>query len=510
MNFYNAATDLIDRNLLNRADKIAYMDNAGVYSFGELARRVDLFAGYLVACGLPAESRILVALLDGIDFPTVCLGAMKAGIVPVMVNPLLPSADFSYMLADSRARMLVASAETWPAFAPIVRDHLNLSHILVSGDAEACGQASLAAALAGAVPIARPADTRPDEVCLWQYSSGSTGRPKGTMHAHGTIASLIELYPRQILGITEQDVTFSAAKLFFGYGFGNSLVFPLAAGATAILMAERPTPEAVWARIAIHRPTIFFGVPTLYNSMLASPAAYDPEMMRLRVCVSAGEGLPAEIGRQFEERFGVPVLNGLGSTEMFHMYISARAGDLDYETSGRPVEGYDIRLLDAEGREVPQGEVGELHVKGPTSALGYWCNQERSRHTFRGEWVRSGDTFYVNADGRYVFCGRSDDLMKVGGIYVSPMEVEGALIAHRLVREAAVVGAADEAGLVKPKAFVVPVAPVLDQERFIDDLKSHVKLMLAPYKYPRWIEIVDELPKTATGKIERYKLRCWD
>ena len=507
MQFYNAAVDLIDRNLAERPDKTAYIDDKGSYSHAALADRVDRFAGYARDLGIAVEARVLICVWDGIDFPTVCLGAIKAGLVPVMVNPLLPTSDLAYMLADSRARMLVATDAVWPMFAPIVDQQAFLDHIVISGDDGPSGHVSLSRILAEAQPLATPTDTRPDEACLWQYSSGSTGRPKGTIHSHSTVASLMELYPRTVLHLREDDITFSAAKLFFGYGFGNGLIFPLSVGATAILMAERPTPEAVWQRLTTHRPTVFYGVPTLFNSMLASPAAPAPEALRLRLSISAGEALPPDIGRRWHNRYGSPVLNGMGSTEMFHIFLSNRTDDLDYDSTGRPVDGYGLKLVDTEGLTVADGEVGELCVRGPTSAMGYWCNRERTRATFLGEWVKSGDMFHVDADGRYVYCGRSDDLLKVGGIYVSPMEVEGALVTHPSVREAAVVGWADEAGLVKPKAFVVASGPVADEDAFRATLRDHVKATLAPYKYPRWIERVDQLPKTATGKIERYRLR---
>jgi benzoate-CoA ligase len=315
------------------------------------------------------------------------------------------------------------------------------------------------------------------------------------------------LYPRQILGLDERDVTYSAAKLFFGYGFGNGLVFPFSVGATAVLMAGRPTADAVWRRLIDHRPTIFFGVPTLYASLLAAPEAPERQRLALRLCTSAGEALPRPIGEQWRARYGTDILDGIGSTEMFHIFLSNRPGDVAYGTTGLPVDGYELRLVDEAGGAVPDGEVGELHVKGPTSALGYWCNREKTQATFLGEWTRTGDKFLRNAEGRYVYCGRSDDMLKVSGIYVSPFEVETALLSHEAVREAAVVGWTDDQGLIKPKAFVVLGDGQSPSDAIEAALKAHVKQLLAPYKYPRWIEFLDALPKTATGKVERYKLR---
>jgi benzoate-CoA ligase len=504
---YNAAVDLIERNLPHRAASIAVIDDRGRYTYAELAGRVDRCAGYLAGLGLPAESRILLCLEDSIAFPVICLGAIKAGLVPVMVNPLLTSADLDYMLRDSRARLLAASPCAWPALAPVVADQPWLAHVVIDGDGVPDGATSLAEALAGAAPFEGAVITRPDEPCLWQYSSGTTGRPKGTIHSHANVRALMEGYPRSILGLRPDDVTFSAAKLFFGYGFGNGLVFPFSVGATAILMAGRPTAEAVWQRLVAHRPTVFYGVPTLYASLLNAPEAPAAADIALRLCTSAGETLPRSLGEHWRERYGIDILDGIGSTEMFHIFLTNRPGDVCYGTTGRPVEGYELRLVDEAGHPVPDGEVGELHVRGPTAALGYWCNREKTQSTFLGAWTRMGDRFRRDPAGRFVYCGRSDDMLKVSGIYVSPFEVEDALLSHEAVAEAAVVGWADEEGLIKPKAFVVLHAGIEPAPDLQDRLKAHVKQCLAPYKYPRWFEFLDALPKTATGKIERYKLR---
>ena len=505
MQFYNAAADLLDRN--RHRMKPAVIDDRGSYSYAELADRADRFAGYLASLRLPVESRILLCLQDTINFPVACLGAIKAGVVPVMVNPLLTSADLSYMLEDSRARLLVASSAAWSALAPVVGDKPHLGHLLIADGDTPEGTISFTVAVDAAPPMAEAAQTRADEPCLWQYSSGTTGRPKGTIHSHHNVRKLMELYPRKILGLTEQDVTYSAAKLFFGYGFGNGLVFPFSVGATAILMAGRPTPEEVWKRIRQHRPSVFYGVPTLYASLLDHPEAVSPEDLSVRICTSAGESLPRPLGERWQQRYGIDILDGIGSTEMFHIFLTNRRDDLRYGTTGRPIDGYDLRLVDEDGLPVPTGEIGELHVKGPTSALGYWCNREKTQSTFLGDWTRTGDKFRLDPEGRYIFCGRSDDMLKVGGIYVSPLEVENALLSHPSVREAAVVGWADDNGLIKPKAFLVLDESASPSADLQDELKAHVKSLLAPYKYPRWFEFIDALPKTATGKIERYKLK---
>jgi benzoate-CoA ligase len=352
-----------------------------------------------------------------------------------------------------------------------------------------------------------PAPTTADDVCFWLYSSGSTGTPKGTVHIHSSLVQTAELYARPILGIRESDVVFSAAKLFFAYGLGNSLTFPLAVGATAVLMAERPTPAAVFKRLRQHRPTIFYGVPTLFGALLASPDLPRREELAMRICTSAGEALPAELGRRWTEHFGVEILDGIGSTEMLHIFLSNRPGEVRYGSTGKPVPGYQIRLVDEKGAEVATGEIGELQINGPTSATQYWNNRARTLETFAGSWTRAGDKYTRDADGYYTYGGRSDDMLKVSGMYVSPFEVEAALMTHPDVLEAAVVGMADEYDLIKPKAYVVIKPGVTAAPALGETLKGHVKDRLAPYKYPRWVEFIPELPKTATGKIQRFKLR---
>jgi benzoate-CoA ligase len=340
------------------------------------------------------------------------------------------------------------------------------------------------------------------------YSSGSTGAPKGTVHVHASLIQTAELYARPVLGIQENDVVFSAAKLFFAYGLGNALTFPMSVGATTVLMAERPTPAAVFKRLREHKATIFYGVPTLFAGLLASPDAPAREALALRRCASAGEALPEELGKRWTQRYGVEILDGIGSTEMLHIFLSNRPGDVRYGTTGKPVPGYELRIVDDNGAEVNRGEVGELQVSGPTAAALYWNNREKTRATFQGPWTRSGDKYSQTEDGYYVYAGRSDDMLKVSGIYVSPVEVEAALIAHASVLEAAVIGREDDDKLIKPCAYVVLKPDVARSDGLMDELKQFVKAQLAPYKYPRWIVFTDELPKTATGKIQRFKLRA--
>jgi benzoate-CoA ligase len=519
---YNAAHDLIERNLVaGRGAKIAYIDDHGSYTYSQLAERVNRAANALSSLGLGMETRIMLAHLDTIDFPAVFLGAIKAGVIPIAANTLLTTEDYRFMLADSRARALVLSEALLPTFEPILGSLPFLEYVIVSGgtgsiDNDAIDAASgkgsvkrrhLQTLMASAATGFKPAATTCDDVCFWLYSSGSTGTPKGTVHIQSSLIQTAELYAKPVLGIREDDVVFSAAKLFFAYGLGNGLTFPLSAGATTVLMAERPTPAAVFERLKQHRPTIFYGVPTLFGAMLASPDLPLPEDVSLRVCTSAGEALPADLGRRWTEHFGNEILDGIGSTEMLHIFLSNRPGEVRYGTTGKPVPGYRVRLVDEHGKEVAAGELGELQISGPSSATQYWNKREKSLQTFVGEWTRAGDKYSVDADGYYTYGGRSDDMLKVSGMYVSPFEVEAALMTHPDVLEAAVVGDVDDQDLVKPRAFVVTKPGVAQSGQLADALKQHVKNMLAPYKYPRWIEFTDELPKTATGKIQRFKLR---
>jgi benzoate-CoA ligase len=504
---YNAAADLIERNLAaGRGPKPAFIDDRGQYSYADLADRVNRFANVVRRLGMHPEQRILLCVHDTIAFPTAFLGAIKAGVVPVAVNTQLSAAEFAFMLADSRARAVVVSAPVLPAISTALAMLPEPRPGTIVAEAET-GENALDTLLAASPDVSETALTHPEEPCFWLYSSGSTGRPKGTVHIHTSLVQTAELYAVPIIGITASDVTYSAAKLFFAYGLGNGLTFPMAVGATSVLSAERPTPATVSRVLRQHRPTIFYAVPTLYNAMLASNELPDREELSLRRCVSAGEPLPGEIGRRWSARMGVDILDGIGSTELLHIFLSNRPGEVRYGTTGRPLPGYALKIVDEEGRPVERGEVGDLLVDGPTSAALYWNNRERSRATFLGPWTRTGDKYFEDADGYYVYCGRSDDMIKVSGMYVSPAEVEAALITHEDVLEAAVVGAADADGLIKPKAFVVTRSGRAADEHLVHALELHAKSMLAPFKCPRWITFLDELPKTATGKIQRFKLR---
>lgn len=506
--YYNAAVDLIQRNLeAGRADKVAFIDDEGSYTYGDIDRLSSAFANVLAGQGVEMEQRILLCLHDSVAFPVAFLGAIKAGVVPVPVNTLLTAADYGYMLADSRARLAVVSAPLLPVMQEAAAQAPALRSMLVAGGGGP--EQNLQTLLAAADTSFQSAATRPDDMCFWLYSSGSTGAPKGTVHRHASLLQTAECYAIPTLGMSEEDTVFSAAKLFFAYGLGNALTFPMAVGATSVLMAERPTPESVTARLKTHEPTLFFGVPTLYAALLASPELpASAPLYKLRCCISAGEALPEEIGRRWAGRFGIDLLDGIGSTEMLHIFLSNRPDALRYGTSGLPVPGYRLRIVDEEGAPVPAGEIGELQISGPSSAMFYWNNREKTLNTFQGPWLRSGDKYSQDPDGYYVYAGRSDDMLKVGGIYVSPIEIEGVLVEHPAVLEVAVVGREDNDKLVKPSAFVVLQQGQDPSEGLVEELKAHVKSRLAPFKYPRWVEFLPELPKTATGKIQRYKLRA--
>ncbi len=428
--------------------------------------------------------------------------------MPVAVNTLLSAQELAFVLADSRARAVIVSAPVLPAMQQALALLPGPRPQVVVSDPAAGGTGSLAALLAQSADDGEVASTHADEPCFWLYSSGSTGRPKGAIHVHASLMqTLPNPYAIAVLGIEDTDVVFSAAKLFFAYGLGNALTFPMAVGATSVLTAKRPTPALVARILREQRPTIFCGVPTLYNQMLAAPDLPRPDQIALRRCVSAGEPLPAEIGRRWAGRVGVDILDGIGSTEMLHIFLSNWPGDVRWGTTGRPVPGYRVKIIDEEGRPVQQGEIGDLLVSGPSAAAGYWNNRERSRTTFVGEWTRTGDKYYEDEDGYYVYCGRSDDMMKVSGMFVSPAEVEAVLVAHDDVLEAAVVGAPDGDGLIRPKAFVVAKPGVAADDAFAGVLEQHAKSLLPAFKCPRWVAFSDELPKTATGKIQRFKLR---
>jgi benzoate-CoA ligase len=490
---FNAAEDLIAPNLAARGGKTAIIDVRGPCTYAELADRIDRMAGAWGNLGITRGDRVLLCLLDTRDFPTVFLGAIKAGVIPVPLNTLMTADDYAWVLENSGAKAVFVTgelADKWTEGEGV--------HFIAS---EGGPGRDLEEVLARATPSPHPADTRRDETAFWLYTSGSTGRPKGAMHHHASLRLSANLYGIGTAGYREDDVILSVAKQFFAYGLGNALTFPYAAGATAILHRDRATPHVITDLIAKHNVTILGGVPTFYAGWLASDL---PSLPSLRLGLSAGEALPTHLGEAFRAKFGADILDGLGSTEMLHIFLSQRPDAVRYGYTGRPVDGYRVRIVGDSGAEAAPDEVGDLYVCGPTSAHAYWQNPDKSVATFQGEWTVTGDKYIRDADGWFTYAGRGDDMLKVGGIYVSPIEVEEALSSHADVLEAAVVGAPDADELIKPHAYVVLREGVAGAE---DALKAHVKALLAPYKYPRWITFLPELPKTATGKIQRFQLR---
>jgi 4-hydroxybenzoate-CoA ligase len=508
---YNAAVDFVDRNVTEgRGDKTAFIDPSRNITYAELRDAAARIGPMLARLGIDQENRIALILLDTVDFPVLFWGAIRAGVVPVLLNTRLNADQYRYLLEDSRAKAVFVSSALLPVVQQAARDIPTLKVIVVVGGGPE-GVPRLESLLAAENEGSAPARTCADEAAYWLYSSGTTGLPKGVVHVHSSAMILARHAGQERIGIREDDIVFSAAKLFFSYGLGNSIMCPMSVGATSVFYPERPTPQTVFETLRAYQPTMFYAVPTLYAAILADPDCTSATgSSRLRLCFSAGEPLPPEIGKAWKERFGLDIVNGVGSTEMGHLFITNLPNAVEYGTAGVPVKGYDLKLVDENGREVGDDEIGELLVRGETAAAGYWNQRERSRRTFEGEWTRTGDKFMRRVDGVYIYCGRTDDMFKVSGIWVSPFEVEAALIAHPRVLEAAVVPVEDEHGLVKPKAFVVLKKRERNEKlsrALHDELKLHVKRSIGPWKYPRWIEFVDGLPKTATGKIQRFMLR---
>jgi benzoate-CoA ligase len=504
---YNASTSFLDANLeAGRQEKVAVLCGDRALTYGELATLVNRLGNALSRLGVPREQRVMLLLPDSPEFIASFFGAIRIGAVPVPINTMLRPLDYEYLLNDSRAHTLIVSAPLYSNIEPIRAGLKFLQHIIVVGSAPAATIA-FEEWIKNESPELAPADTSPDDVCFWLYSSGTTGNPKGAVHLQHDMLYCAEHYARRVLGINEQDRTFSVAKLFFAYGLGNALYFPFYVGAATILLPGRPLPQSVYEVVTQHKPTLFFSVPTSYAALLAVDHTSNYNLDSVRLCVSAGEPLPKAIYDRWLARWNLEILDGIGSTELLHIFISNRPQQVRPGTSGQPVPGYQARIVDDGGRELPAGEVGNLLICGDSACAYYWNRHAKTKETILGEWIRTGDKYRVDSDGYYWYQGRSDDMLKVGGIWVSPIEVEGALMSHPAVFECAVIGSMDQDDLVKSKAFVVLQEGVAASAALAAELQALVKEKIAPYKYPRWIEFIRELPKNANGKIQRFKLR---
>lgn len=519
-NFFNAADYFLDRNIRQgRGHEIAVYTEYKNYTYNDIQKMTNKTANAFREIGLQIDDRIMILMLDVPQFYSAFWGAIKIGAVPIPVNTMLTSADYEYYLNDSRVKALVVSEQLLPLIRDIDEDLLYLRDLIIISETSGAHIPFKQKYKHAPVTI-KTALTSKDDVGFWLYSSGSTGSPKGAIHSQYDMVVTSEAYAKGVLGLTENDICFSAARLFFAYGLGNGMYFPMAVGGAAVLNPNPPTPENVFRHMEKFHPTVFFGVPTLYGQMLTYMERLDKEkgtkpdpngehpLSSVRICVSSGEALPTDLFYRWKKRFGIDIIDGIGSTEMLHIFLGNRPEDIRVGSTGKAIAGYELRLINEEGQNVPQGEIGTLLVKGDSTAQQYWRKREKTRVTMQGEWLNTGDKYYVDEDGYYWCAGRADDMLKVGGIWVSPLEVENCLSQHPAVMECAVVGHADDKGLIKPKAYVVLRNNFEGSEELVEELKKWVLDRLAKFKYPRWIEFVSQLPKSTTGKIQRFKLRA--
>lgn len=511
---FNAVSYLVDRHVDDgRGSKVAIECADERVTYAQLQERVNRVGnGLKKALKVRMEERVLLLLLDRPEIIYGFFGAMKIGAVPVPINTLWKHAEFEYVLNDSRARVLIVDEALLSTLRDIPRERLEfLEHVVVVGECERDDEMSFESLTSVADQNLQVAPTRKDDVAFWLYSSGSTGRPKGCIHSHDSMAFCANAYGRGVLDITSEDRFYSIAKVFFAYGLGNSVYFPFSVGGTTILWSGPPTASNVYDTIEKHRPTLFFSVPTNFGMLLAHQSPQeDFDLSSVRQAVSAGEALPPALFDRFKRRFGVEILDGIGSTEVLHIFVSNRPGHIRPGSSGLPVPGYEAKVVDDEGQPVPLGEIGNLMIRGDSICAGYWNQRDKTKMTIDGQWIRTGDKYRQDEEGYLWYAGRSDDMLKVGGIWVSPTEVENVLIEHEAVLECAVVGRADRDGLIKPAGYVVLAPDVRATSELSMELQTHVSSRLSDYKRPRWIEFIPQLPKTATGKIQRFKLRGSD
>lgn len=506
---YNAVS-ILEHNLDTRSDKVALLSAERELTFRQVSDEVNRVGNALKRLDVRMGESVAVLALDGAEWVASFFGIVKIGAIAASMNTLLKPHEHAYILRDSRARVLIVHAALLPAIEPI-RDELDsLQHVVVIGGRGRPGDLSYDEWIAAETPALAAAPTHREDFCSLNYSSGTTGEPKGILHAHKDYPLTAQLWGANVLGLRESDRAFGAPRLFFTFGTGGVLIFPWYVGASTVLMAKPPRITTnMLETIDRFKPTLLYNAPTGYAAMLAEEnLAERYDLSSLRLCVSAGEALPASVWHGWKERTGLDIIDGIGSTENYHIFISNRPGDIRPGSSGKPVPGYEVKIVGEDGTEIPRGEIGNLWVKGETAALFYLHQYERSQRTFLGEWLVTGDKYFVDEDGYYWHAGRSDDMLKVGGIWVSPVEVESALISHPAVLECAVVGHPDTSNLIKPRAFVVLKEGHAPSTDLADALIAHCREKMAEYKRPRWIEFVPELPKTATGKIQRFKLRA--
>ena len=503
---YNAATTFVDENITQgRGDRVAIYYQDETITYQEVYEKVNRTGNALKELGVEIEHRVLLALPDSPEFAYSFFGAIKIGAVPIPTNPWMAAKDYQYLINDSRARAIIVHESVLPEIAKIWDNTRYLKHILVVGQSKERAR-SYQDLIAQASDYLEPEPTYRDDVGFWGYTSGSTGLPKGAVHLQHDMITISDLFVKPVLGMNENDRCFSASKLFFSYGLGNSLYFPFRFGASTVLWPEKPDPEKILQVIDKYKPTFFFSVPTLYARFLRIEKQYD--LSSLRICLSSGEPLPPAIFQQWQERFGMELLDVVGSTEATHDFLANRPGRAKAGSSGEVTPAFEAKIVDDAGHEVSLGEIGNLMVKGDANSPYYWNKHEQTKRVMQGEWLKTGDTYYSDAEGYYWYCGRSDDMMKVGGLWVSPIEIENTLMEHPAVLESGVIGHTDADGLLKPKAYVVLKPEFKPSDELRSELQTHVKTSLAPYKYPRWVEFVDDLPKTVTGKIQRFRLRA--
>jgi len=502
---YNAATTFVDENIaVGRGARTAIYYQDQTFTYQDVYENVNRTGNALKELGVEIEHRVLLILPDSPEFAFSFFGAIKIGAVPIPTNPWMAAKDYEYLINDSRARVVIAHESVLTEIEKILDHTRFLKHVIVVGKARD-------KALSYETLINKASDqlqaeaTSKDDICFWGYTSGSTGAPKGAVHLQHDMITISDLFVKPVLGMNENDLCFSASKMFFSYGLGNSLYFPFRFGASTVLWPEKPDPEKILQVIERYRPTFFFSVPTLFARFLRVEKKYD--LSSLRICLSSGEPLPPAIFHQWKERTGLELLDVVGSTEATHDFLANRPGRAKAGSSGEVTPAFEAKIVDDEGREVPVGEVGNLMVKGDANAPYYWNKHEQTKRMMQGEWLKTGDTYYCDEEGYYWYCGRSDDMLKVGGLWVSPIEIENTLMEHAAVLEVGVIGATDADGLLKPKAYVLLKSEFKACHELQIELQTYVKNKLAPYKYPRWIEFVDDLPKTVTGKIQRFRLR---